>query len=106
MIYEHSELSRRAAGPRIAAIGGGHGLSTMLRGLKQYTENISAIVTVADDGGGSGMLHSREDIPWEEFTQYPDWYGTGLKQVEELWEERGTQVKCVRDFLPRGDLLA
>ena len=40
-------------------------------------------------GGGSGMLHSREDIPWEEFTQDPDWYGTGLKQVEELWEERG-----------------
>ena len=50
----------RANGPRIAAIGGGHGLSTMLRGLKQYTENISAIVTVADDGGGSGML--RQDL--------------------------------------------
>ena len=40
-------------------------------------------------GGGSGMMHSREDIPWEEFTQDPDWYGAGLKQVEELWEERG-----------------
>ena len=50
----------RAHGPKIAAIGGGHGLSTMLRGLKQYTENISAIVTVADDGGGSGML--RQDL--------------------------------------------
>ena len=50
----------RANGPRIAAIGGGHGLSIMLRGLKQYTENISAIVTVADDGGGSGML--RQDL--------------------------------------------
>lgn len=47
-------------GPRIAVIGGGHGLSNMLRGLKQYTENISAIVTVADDGGGSGML--RQDL--------------------------------------------
>ena len=45
---------------RIAAIGGGHGLSAMLRGLKQYTKNITAIVTVADDGGGSGML--REDL--------------------------------------------
>lgn len=45
---------------RIAAIGGGHGLSTMLRGLKRYTKNITAIVTVADDGGGSGML--REDL--------------------------------------------
>ena len=47
-------------GPKIAVIGGGHGLSNMLRGLKQYTENISAIVTVADDGGGSGML--RQDL--------------------------------------------
>ena len=51
---------RRARGPRVAVIGGGHGLSNMLRGLKRYTENISAIVTVADDGGGSGML--RQDL--------------------------------------------
>ena len=36
----------RAHGPKVAVIGGGHGLSNMLRGLKQYTENISAIVTV------------------------------------------------------------
>ena len=42
----------RANGPRIAAIGGGNGLSTMLRGLKNYTENLTAIVTVADDGVG------------------------------------------------------
>ena len=47
-------------GPRVVVIGGGHGLSNMLRGLKQYTENISAVVTVADDGGGSGML--RQDL--------------------------------------------
>ena len=46
--------------PKVVAIGGGHGLSTMLRGLKRYTKNITAIVTVADDGGGSGML--REDL--------------------------------------------
>lgn len=46
--------------PRIVAIGGGHGLSCMLRGLKRYTSHITAIVTVADDGGGSGML--REDL--------------------------------------------
>jgi uncharacterized cofD-like protein len=50
----------RERGPKIAAIGGGHGLSNMLRGLKQHTENLSAIVTVADDGGGSGML--RQDL--------------------------------------------
>lgn len=47
-------------GPRVVAIGGGNGLSTMLRGLKKYTQNLTAIVTVADDGGGSGML--REDL--------------------------------------------
>lgn len=47
-------------GPSIVAIGGGHGLSTILRGLKLYTEDLTAIVTVADDGGGSGML--REDL--------------------------------------------
>ena len=47
-------------GPRIAAIGGGTGLSTLLRGLKRYTKNITAIVTVADDGGGSGRL--RQDL--------------------------------------------
>jgi uncharacterized cofD-like protein len=44
--------------PRIVVIGGGHGLSTMLRGLKYYTKNITAIVSVADDGGGSGMLRA------------------------------------------------
>ena len=43
-------------GPKIVAVGGGTGLSTMLRGLKNYTRNLTAIVTVADDGGGSGML--------------------------------------------------
>lgn len=50
----------RSREPRIVAIGGGHGLSAMLRGLKRYSKNITAIVTVADDGGGSGML--REDL--------------------------------------------
>jgi uncharacterized cofD-like protein len=43
-------------GPRIVAIGGGTGLSTLLRGLKRYTSNLTAIVTVADDGGSSGLL--------------------------------------------------
>lgn len=47
-------------GPSIVAIGGGHGLSSILRGLKLYTEDLTAIVTVADDGGGSGIL--REDL--------------------------------------------
>ena len=47
-------------GPKVVAIGGGTGLSTMLRGLKSYTKNLTAVVTVADDGGGSGML--RQDL--------------------------------------------
>jgi len=43
-------------GPKIVAIGGGHGLSTLLRGLKTASHNIFAVVTVADDGGSSGRL--------------------------------------------------
>jgi uncharacterized cofD-like protein len=45
-----------AQGPRIVAIGGGTGLSTLLRGLKQHSSNITAVVTVTDDGGSSGKL--------------------------------------------------
>ena len=45
-----------AKGPRVVAIGGGTGLSALLRGVKKYTGNIVAIVTVADDGGSSGRL--------------------------------------------------
>ena len=47
---------RKERGPRIVTIGGGHGLSTLLRGLKQFSRNITAVVTVADDGGSSGRL--------------------------------------------------
>lgn len=57
LIYEKRLLVK---GPKIVVVGGGTGLSTMLRGLKHYTSNITAIVTVADDGGGSGDL--REDL--------------------------------------------
>src|SRR5215211_3294863 len=46
----------RQRGPKVVAIGGGTGLSMLLRGLKDYTSNITAIVTVADDGGSSGRL--------------------------------------------------
>ncbi|MDJ0577359.1 MAG: YvcK family protein [Xenococcaceae cyanobacterium MO_234.B1] len=51
-------LARRRLnkGPKIVVVGGGTGLSTLLRGLKQYSNNITAIVTVADDGGSSGRL--------------------------------------------------
>jgi len=56
MVNVNSAGMDHRKGPRIVAIGGGTGLSTMLRGLKLYTENVTAIVTVADDGGGSGVL--------------------------------------------------
>ncbi len=52
----------RGRGPRVVAIGGGTGLSSLLRGLKTYTSNLSAIVTVADDGGSSGRLRDEYRI--------------------------------------------
>lgn len=52
-IYSRRILAR---GPKIVAIGGGTGLSNLLRGLKDYTANLTAIVTVADDGGSTGRL--------------------------------------------------
>jgi uncharacterized cofD-like protein len=60
LIYQKRFLAR---GPRIVAIGGGTGLSTLLRGLKEHTSNLTAIVTVADDGGSSGVLREKLGIP-------------------------------------------
>ena len=60
-LVEHVYKSRNLQkGPHIVTIGGGTGLSTMLRGLKDYSGNITAIVTVADDGGSSGRI--RHDL--------------------------------------------
>lgn len=56
VVDELADYQLRKRGPRIAAIGGGHGLATLLRGLKVYTSKLTAIVTVADDGGSSGRL--------------------------------------------------
>lgn len=53
MLIAHRRLSK---GPKIVVVGGGTGLSNLLRGLKKYSNNITAIVTVADDGGSSGRL--------------------------------------------------
>ena len=53
ILYQNSRLQR---GPRVVSIGGGTGLSVLLRGMKEYTNNITAVVTVADDGGSSGRL--------------------------------------------------
>ncbi|MEJ5251046.1 MAG: YvcK family protein [Armatimonadota bacterium] len=53
IIYSRRNLQM---GPQLVAVGGGTGLSTLLRGLKQYSSNVTAVVTVTDDGGSSGRL--------------------------------------------------
>ncbi len=57
------ERARRRRGPRIVAIGGGTGLPNLLMGLKEYTDNLTAVVTVSDDGGSSGRLRRQLRIP-------------------------------------------
>ncbi|MFH1201484.1 MAG: gluconeogenesis factor YvcK family protein [Candidatus Omnitrophota bacterium] len=61
IIFKKRFLER---GPKIVAVGGGHGLSALLFGIKDYTSNLTAIVTVADSGGSSGRLR-------EEFGMLP-----------------------------------
>lgn len=59
LVYKKRQLERSF---NVVALGGGTGLSTLLHGLKKYTSNISAIVTVADDGGSSGRLRQEFDM--------------------------------------------
>lgn len=56
LVSGYLKRQQLARGPKIVALGGGTGLSTLLRGLKQHSSNITAIVTVSDDGGSSGRL--------------------------------------------------
>jgi uncharacterized cofD-like protein len=57
-----STYRKKERGPKIVAIGGGNGLATLLRGLKLHTNNLTAIVTVADDGGSSGQIRKNIGI--------------------------------------------
>lgn len=93
ILHQKNQLKR---GPKIVVIGGGTGLSVLLRGLKEYTSNITAVVTVADDGGSSGKLRGELGIlppgdirnclvaladrekSMEELLQYRFGVGTGL----------------------------
>ena len=59
ILYQRKQLGR---GPKVVTIGGGTGLSVLLSGLKEHTSNITAVVTVADDGGSSGRLRQEFDI--------------------------------------------
>jgi len=54
---------RLARGPRVVAVGGGNGLAALLRGLKVHTSNLTAVVTMADDGGSSGRLRRDMGMP-------------------------------------------
>ncbi len=62
IVYQRRQERALERGPRIVAIGGGTGLATLLQGLKNYTKNITAIVTVTDTGGSSGRLRDELDI--------------------------------------------
>jgi uncharacterized cofD-like protein len=79
----------RSRGPRVVAIGGGTGLSTLLRGLKEYTANLAAIVTVADDGGSSGRLREEYRVlPPGDFRQCLVALADAEPLVKELFEHR------------------
>jgi len=62
LVYQKRQLESLSRGPRVVALGGGTGLSTLLQGLKFLTNNISAIVTVTDTGGSSGRLRDEMDV--------------------------------------------
>ncbi|MHB8394234.1 MAG: gluconeogenesis factor YvcK family protein [Candidatus Dormibacteria bacterium] len=75
------DFRRLRKGPRIVAIGGGTGLSTLLRGIKRHSGNVTALVTVADDGGSSGRLRQEYQVlPPGDFRQCL----TALADVEPL----------------------
>jgi len=62
-VRPYTRSGDRSRGPAVVCIGGGTGLSTLLRGLKRVTREITAIVTVSDDGGGSGILRDELGMP-------------------------------------------
>lgn len=60
LLHHRLQLAR---GPKVVAIGGGTGLSNLLRGLRRHTSNLTAVVAVSDDGGSSGRLRAAFDMP-------------------------------------------
>jgi uncharacterized cofD-like protein len=86
ILYSYRTRSR---GPRVVAVGGGTGMSTLLRGLKEYTANLAAIVTVADDGGSSGRLREEYRIlPPGDFRQCLVALADAEPLVKELFNHR------------------
>lgn len=62
VVYQSRKRDFLSRGPRVVAIGGGTGLSQLLQGIKAYTNNVTAVVTVTDTGGSSGRLRDELDI--------------------------------------------
>lgn len=89
LVYRARQLKQ---GPRIVAVGGGTGLSTLLRGLKKYSDNITAVVTVADDGGSSGRLRRELGVlPPGDFRQCIAALADAEPLVTELFQYRFDQ---------------
>lgn len=63
IVYQRRKERFLEKGPRVVVVGGGTGLSVLLRGIKKHTNNITAIVTVTDNGGSSGILRDEFDMP-------------------------------------------
>ena len=93
-IYTRRSLAR---GPRIVAIGGGTGLSVLLRGLKAYTDNLTAIVTVGDDGGSSGRLREELGVlPPGDFRNCLVAMSDAESLVTELFQYRFDEGGCLK----------
>ena len=93
-IYTRRSLAR---GPRIVAIGGGTGLSVLLRGLKAHTDNLTAIVTVGDDGGSSGRLREELGVlPPGDFRNCLVAMSDEESLVGELFQYRFDQGDCLK----------
>jgi uncharacterized cofD-like protein len=87
--YKHRTITK---GPRIVSLGGGTGLSALLRGIKEYTGNLTAIVTVADDGGSSGKLREQYRIlPPGDFRQCLTALADAEPLMTELFQHRFTE---------------
>ncbi len=77
-------------GEALVALGGGTGLSTMLRGLKHYTSNITAVVTMADDGGSSGRLRKDGMLPPGDLRNCMAALADAEPEMQELFQHRFT----------------
>jgi 2-phospho-L-lactate transferase CofD-like protein len=98
VIYQKRFLAR---GPKVVAIGGGTGLSTLLRGMKEHTSNLTAIVTVADDGGSGPSSASRRSAtsgtasrPWP--TPSPSWPSSSATASREASRPRACRSRWSR----------